>query len=124
MSVAGTFATLVRLMPLEAGRPDPAGMPPRLVALKRRERSFLEQLMDISKLERCALPDTITATLRSYQQTGLDWMMFLNKCAFAVSPLMTFLDLQPLCAFLFPPLQHTHTHAHTHKHRSSVCPAE
>ncbi|EGD76870.1 BTAF1 protein [Salpingoeca rosetta] len=77
--VANTFGTLVRLMPLESGRPDPADMPAALVAMKAKQRSFLEQLMDISKLERYALPVRIRATLRSYQQTGLDWMMFLNK---------------------------------------------
>ncbi|KAJ1676902.1 TATA-binding protein-associated factor mot1, partial [Spiromyces aspiralis] len=40
------FAQLLRLVPLEAGVPDPAGLPPELIAQRERERKFLDQLMD------------------------------------------------------------------------------
>lgn len=78
-TVSNTFGTLVRLMPLEAGYGNPPDMPDSLIEQKRSQRKFLEQLMDISKLQHYTLPIKINATLRSYQQTGVDWMMFLNQ---------------------------------------------
>jgi hypothetical protein len=77
--VAKTFATLISLMPLESGVPDPEGMSDALKEQKRTQRSFLEQLMDPSKLEHYAIPVSIKAELRSYQQAGIDWMNFLRK---------------------------------------------
>jgi TATA-binding protein-associated factor len=38
----------------------------------------LEQLLDPTKLDHYKLPPTINATLRSYQQDGVNWMKFLN----------------------------------------------
>ena len=74
-----TFAHLIRLMPLEAGADIPEGFPASLLARKKQQRHFLEQLLDPSKLDRYALPIKINADLRSYQQAGLDWMHFLKK---------------------------------------------
>eukprot|EP00039_Didymoeca_costata_P015606 m.268636 g.268636 ORF g.268636 m.268636 type:complete len:1773 (+) comp16256_c0_seq17:253-5571(+) len=74
-----TFATLIRLMPLEGGASIPTGFPANLLDQKKKQRKFLDQLMDPSKLERYQLPVPIKAELRSYQQSGLDWMNFLNK---------------------------------------------
>ncbi|XP_075072265.1 TATA-binding protein-associated factor 172 isoform X2 [Mixophyes fleayi] len=73
------FATLIRLMPLEAGIPDPPTMPEELIRLKARERSFLEQLLDGKKLENYKIPVPIKAELRKYQQDGVNWLAFLNK---------------------------------------------
>ncbi|CAI9571309.1 unnamed protein product, partial [Staurois parvus] len=73
------FATLIRLMPLEAGIPDPPNMSNELIKLKARERNFLEQLLDGKKLENYTIPVPIKAELRKYQQDGVNWLAFLNK---------------------------------------------
>ncbi|XP_029963411.1 TATA-binding protein-associated factor 172-like isoform X1 [Salarias fasciatus] len=73
------FATLIRLLPLEAGIPDPPAMSADLVRQKARERHFLEQLLDGRKLENYKIPVPIKAELRKYQQDGVNWLSFLNK---------------------------------------------
>eukprot|EP00794_Sanderia_malayensis_P009222 gene9222-10196_t len=73
------FATLVRYMPLEAGTPDPPGMPASLIEQKKRERKFLDQLLSNSKLDIYKIPIPIKAELRKYQQDGVNWLAFLNK---------------------------------------------
>ena len=49
--------------------------------LKRRdkERQFLMQLLDGSKVEQYKIPVTINAELRKYQQEGVNWLAFLAK---------------------------------------------
>ncbi|XP_071378280.1 TATA-binding protein-associated factor 172 isoform X1 [Centroberyx affinis] len=73
------FATLIRLLPLEAGIPDPPAMSAELIRQKARERHFLEQLLDGRKLENYKIPVPIKAELRKYQQDGVNWLSFLNK---------------------------------------------
>ncbi|KAM7385145.1 hypothetical protein PAMP_001241 [Pampus punctatissimus] len=73
------FATLIRLLPLEAGIPDPPAMSTDLIRQKARERHFLEQLLDGRKLENYKIPVPIKAELRKYQQDGVNWLSFLNK---------------------------------------------
>ncbi|KAH9489880.1 btaf1 RNA polymerase II, B-TFIID transcription factor-associated, 170kDa [Bulinus truncatus] len=73
------FATLVRLMPLEAGIPDPPTTESWLVERKERERKFLEQLFDTSKIENYKVLVPVNAELRKYQQDGVNWLGFLNK---------------------------------------------
>uniref|UniRef100_A0A3Q1I1G0 BTAF1 RNA polymerase II, B-TFIID transcription factor-associated n=1 Tax=Anabas testudineus TaxID=64144 RepID=A0A3Q1I1G0_ANATE len=73
------FATLIRLLPLEAGIPDPPAMSTELIRQKARERHFLEQLLDGRKLENYKIPVPIKAELRKYQQDGVNWLSFLNK---------------------------------------------
>ncbi|KAJ2693826.1 TATA-binding protein-associated factor mot1 [Coemansia sp. IMI 209128] len=73
------FAQLLKLVPLEADIPDPVGFPAELVAQRDHERKFLAQLMDSSKLEPFQIPVKVNATLRKYQQEGVDWLAFLNK---------------------------------------------
>ncbi|KAF8470536.1 putative TBP associated factor [Kalaharituber pfeilii] len=74
-----TFATLVKLVPLEAGIPDPPGLSPELLKGRDRERQFISQMLDVHKIEPFKLPVAINATLRSYQQEGVNWLAFLNK---------------------------------------------
>ncbi len=59
--------------------PDPPDLPKEMVEQKQRERRFLEQLLDGSKLDNYALPIKINAELRKYQQEGVNWLGFLNK---------------------------------------------
>ncbi|EKD20799.1 uncharacterized protein L3040_000906 [Drepanopeziza brunnea f. sp. 'multigermtubi'] len=74
-----TFATLVKLVPLEAGIPDPPGLSQELLKGRDRERTFIAQLLDPHKVESFSIPVAIKAELRSYQQEGVNWLNFLNK---------------------------------------------
>lgn len=74
-----SFATLVKLVPLEAGIPDPPGLSEELLAGRDRERTFIQQLLDPKKIEPFHIPVGIKAELRSYQQEGVNWLHFLNK---------------------------------------------
>lgn len=74
-----TFATLVKLVPLEAGIPDPPGFPAELLEGRDRERKFISQMLDVRKVEPFQVPVAIKAELRSYQQEGVNWLAFLNR---------------------------------------------
>jgi TATA-binding protein-associated factor len=74
-----SFATLVKLVPLEAGIPDPPGLSEELLKGRDRERTFIAQLLDPKKVEPFQIPVAIKAELRSYQQEGVNWLHFLNK---------------------------------------------
>lgn len=74
-----TFASIIKLVPLEAGIPDPEDMPKDLLEGRDRERDFIQQMMDPTKIKPFDLPVTIKATLRKYQQEGVNWLAFLNK---------------------------------------------
>lgn len=74
-----TFATLVKLVPLEAGIPDPPGLPETLLEGRDRERKFIAQMLDVRKVEPFEVPVAIKAELRSYQQEGVNWLAFLNR---------------------------------------------
>ncbi|ETN45494.1 uncharacterized protein HMPREF1541_09326 [Cyphellophora europaea CBS 101466] len=74
-----SFATLVKLVPLEAGIPDPPGMPESLLEGRERERKFMAQMLDPKKVEQFQIPVAIKAELRPYQQDGVNWLAFLNK---------------------------------------------
>ncbi|KAI5296580.1 TATA-binding protein-associated factor mot1 [Ascosphaera acerosa] len=74
-----SFATLVKLVPLEAGIADPPGLSPQLLAGRERERKFMSQMLDPRKIEPFEIPVAIKAELRSYQQDGVNWLAFLNR---------------------------------------------
>jgi TATA-binding protein-associated factor len=74
-----SFATLVKLVPLESGIPDPPGLPESLLKGRDRERKFVAQMLDAKKVEPFEIPVGIKATLRSYQQDGVNWLAFLNR---------------------------------------------
>lgn len=62
------FATLIQLMPLDGGIPNPPNLTPELAEQKARERKFLEQLLNPKSIEDYKIPVPIKAELRSYQQ--------------------------------------------------------
>lgn len=74
-----TFASIIKLVPLEGGVSDPDGLPKYLMESREKERDFIEQMMDPSKAKPFKLPVSIKATLRKYQQDGVNWLAFLNK---------------------------------------------
>jgi TATA-binding protein-associated factor len=66
-------------VPLEAGIPDPPGLPQSLLEGRDRERKFISQMLDPKKVEPFHIPVGIKAELRSYQQDGVNWLAFLNR---------------------------------------------
>ncbi|KAJ7632150.1 SNF2 superfamily chromatin remodeling protein [Roridomyces roridus] len=78
-TATNTFASLVKMVPLEAGLPDPPGFPEELLKRRQTERQFLTQLLDGSKVEEYRIPVKINAELRKYQQDGVNWLAFLSK---------------------------------------------
>ncbi|KAJ5279082.1 hypothetical protein N7478_004454 [Penicillium angulare] len=74
-----SFATLVKLVPLEAGIPDPPGFSEELLKGRDRERKFMSQMLDVRKVEAFEIPVAIKAELRPYQQDGVNWLAFLNR---------------------------------------------
>uniref|UniRef100_A0A060TAG3 TATA-binding protein-associated factor mot1 n=1 Tax=Blastobotrys adeninivorans TaxID=409370 RepID=A0A060TAG3_BLAAD len=74
-----TFASIIKLVPLESGIPDPPGMSAKLLEGRDREREFISQMLDVSKIKKFDLPVAIKADLRKYQQEGVNWLAFLNK---------------------------------------------
>ncbi|TFK86254.1 SNF2 chromatin remodeling protein [Polyporus arcularius HHB13444] len=78
-TATNTFASLVKMVPLEAGLPDPPNFPEDLLKRREEERQFLMQLLDGSKVEQYKIPVTIKAELRKYQQEGVNWLAFLAK---------------------------------------------
>jgi len=72
-----TFAGLVRLLPLDgAGAGE---LPPALQNKKAAESMFLAQLLEPGRAAPHPLAVPVQATLRSYQQAGLNWLAFLNR---------------------------------------------
>ncbi|KAF9068722.1 SNF2 superfamily chromatin remodeling protein [Rhodocollybia butyracea] len=78
-TATNTFASLVKMIPLEAGLPDPPGFPEELLKRREEERQFLTQLLDGNKVEQYTMPVPIKAELRKYQQDGVNWLAFLAK---------------------------------------------
>ncbi|KAJ8933842.1 hypothetical protein NQ314_013764 [Rhamnusium bicolor] len=75
-----SFATLVQLMPLDGGVPEPPEMKGSVLNEKRdKEREFLQQLLSPTMIPDYVIPVPIAAELRSYQQAGVNWLAFLNK---------------------------------------------
>ena len=77
------FGRLVQLMPLEDGifrgsqsHPD---LTPKLQRKRDHDKKFLEQLFDQSKCDKYKICVPLNATLRDYQQDGVNWLMFLNN---------------------------------------------
>ena len=73
------FATLIRLLPLEGGIPDPPLMSDRMQQQKKKEREFLERLLDPSKIGNHKISVPIHAELRSYQQVREGVKRVFNK---------------------------------------------
>ena len=77
---AKTFATVIKLIPLEEGiQIVEEGFSEEFLQGREKERNFLVQMMDPSKIEPFKMPVNINATLRKYQQDGVNWLAFLNK---------------------------------------------
>ena len=76
---SNTFATLIKLVPLDGSMRDPEGLPQDLSIKRAEEKKFLDQLLNVKNLEPFDIPVQIEASLRSYQLDGIKWLAFLNK---------------------------------------------
>merc|ERR1719427_202861 len=74
-----TFATLVRLMPLDGGVPEPPNLSDQMKMKKESEKQFLSQLLNSKNAESYTISVPVAADLRSYQVAGVNWLAFLNK---------------------------------------------
>ena len=63
------FATLVKLMPLEGGMPDPSNMPEKLLLKKEQQKAFLNQLLSSKCAKKYEINVKIEAELRGYQDS-------------------------------------------------------
>jgi TATA-binding protein-associated factor len=68
------FAEVVRLLPL-----DPTAAVAPAGADGSEDRRLLAQLVDPTRAPPYVLPVTINATLRPYQQEGVNWLAFLAR---------------------------------------------
>ena len=73
------FASLVKLIPLESGIPNPDDIPQELVLQREEERRFLGQLVGTQKVEEFEMPIGVQAELRPYQKEGVSWLAFLKR---------------------------------------------
>lgn len=74
---AAAFASLMPLLPLEDGTPDPPHMPDQLRQARAAARESVAPLLGKSKPRRFEVPVRVSAELRDYQQEGVDWLAFL-----------------------------------------------
>lgn len=73
------FASLIQLMPLDGGVPEPPSLSPALKARRLRDKHFLEQLFNPKAIGDYKVPVRVSAELRTYQQAGVNWLRFLNE---------------------------------------------
>lgn len=73
------FATLIQLMPLDGNVNELTVLSPELQKRKIHDRKFLEYLLTPKKIPDYKVPIEINAELRGYQQSGVNWLWFLNK---------------------------------------------
>lgn len=70
MMATHCFATLIQLMPLDGGVPEPPGLDAALGSRRLEQKRFLEQLFNPRSIEDYVVPVPLRATLRSYQQVS------------------------------------------------------
>ncbi|XP_058055877.1 TATA-binding protein-associated factor 172 [Anopheles bellator] len=76
------FATLIQLMPLDGLAPDSGttrSLSDDLKTRKMKDKRFLEYLFSPKTIPDFQIPVKINADLRSYQQSGVNWLWFLNR---------------------------------------------
>jgi len=73
------FATLIQLMPLDGSVSVPPNLNDNMNMLIQSQRIFLDQLFNPNQINDYEIPIMLNDKLRSYQQTGVNWLAFLNK---------------------------------------------
>ena len=70
---------------MQAGTESPREMPEALAKKRNTDRKFLEQLLDISKLDNYTVPVPIKADLRQYQQVSTVPGHLFTACMFTLA---------------------------------------
>ncbi|KAK4468743.1 hypothetical protein MN116_007918 [Schistosoma mekongi] len=79
-SVAGKlFTALLNLLPLEVSLPNPEKMTEAFKHIRAEQREFIDSLLHPDRIQLYNLPIKVNATLRTYQQEGVNWLCFLNR---------------------------------------------
>ena len=73
------FCAMVKLMPLEAGMPAPAGLTTTMLAARETQKQFIAQLLGDRPPLPYAIPVRLNIPLRQYQQEGVNWLAFLRS---------------------------------------------
>ena len=68
-----------RLIPLDSQDNQEEKLPKELLELKLKQKSFIDELMNLKNVREIDLPIKINAELRSYQTDGIKWLSFLNR---------------------------------------------
>ena len=68
-----------RLIPLDSQDNQEEKLPRELLELKLKQKSFIDELMNLKNVREIDLPIKINAELRSYQTDGIKWLSFLNR---------------------------------------------
>ena len=77
---SANFAKAVTLLPLAQGLPIPESLSKGQREMVEKDGNFLEQLLDNGNAEDHKLPfELLGATLRRYQQEGINWLAFLRR---------------------------------------------
>lgn len=74
-TASSCFGNVIKILPLEKA----VASIPEFEPIRERERKFVEQLLDNSKVEPYEIKVKINAELRQYQKDGVSWLAFLNK---------------------------------------------
>lgn len=99
MCATHSFATLIQLMPLDGGVPDPPHISSEFAKHKQAEKQFLGQLFNPKSIADFKIPVPINAQLRSYQQVQYSSILFVFQYYFQTSCEMPYFCYLPL--FLF-----------------------
>ena len=70
---------MYRLIPLDSQDNQEEKLPKELLELKLKQKSFIDELMNLKNVREIDLPIKINAELRSYQTDGIKWLSFLNR---------------------------------------------
>ncbi|KAL0040872.1 hypothetical protein WJX79_008076 [Trebouxia sp. C0005] len=74
-----TFAPVVALLPLAQGMDPPAELDEQQQAAWLKDKQFLHQLMDNTKVDDFDLSVRLACKLRPYQREGIGWLAFLRR---------------------------------------------
>jgi TATA-binding protein-associated factor len=65
--------------PFQSSAEDPLDFPSKLTERRKKDREFIDQLLNPKNMQKYHIVTPIKAELRSYQIDGINWLGFLNK---------------------------------------------
>lgn len=76
---SNTFASLMKLIPLEGTVHVPEDIPKHVTEKMIEEKKFFDQLVTAKGIDDYQLSVVVDADLRHYQKDGINWLTFLNR---------------------------------------------